>query len=461
MGNDMNYYKFIFIFWTIASILACKKYLDKVPNKSLSVLTTIAEYQQLLDNEIIYQLSPSLGDLSCDDYYLKYSDWQSRFILVKNCYIWARDIYEGNNTINNDWNYSYQNIYYANVVLDGLKTLKGDGQNDVDYRRVKAHALFVRAYHHYLLEELFGNIYKPSTADVDLGIPLRLTSKLDVKTTRATVSGVYQRIIEDLEEANSYLADPTVPVAKNRPSKPAIYAMLARVYLTMQDYAKARLYADSSIESYGKLINYNSLSLTSNYPFSAPDNEEVLFITYQIPYGGYIASPTNIIDSILYDSYDSNDLRKQIFFTISPSSGTPYVKGQYSGTSTPFNGIANDEVYLIRAECAARAGDKDAALEDLNELLINRWVTSEFTPLWANSADEALELILNERRKELPFRGVRWADLRRLNQDERFAKTLTRILDGNTYTLAPNDPRYVFPIPDDEINLSGIQQNPR
>jgi len=68
---------------------------------------------------------------------------------------------------------------------------------------------------------------------------------------------------------------------------------------------------------------------------------------------------------------------------------------------------------------------------------------------------------LKERRKELLFRGLRWTDLRRLNLDPRFAVTLARNVSGQIYSLPPEDPRYAWPIPDDEIQASGIPQNPR
>tara|TARA_R110002033_G_scaffold36621_1_gene75228 strand:+ start:3737 stop:3916 length:180 start_codon:yes stop_codon:yes gene_type:complete len=58
------------------------------------------------------------------------------------------------------------------------------------------------------------------------------------------------------------------------------------------------------------------------------------------------------------------------------------------------------------------------------------------------------------------WRGLRWQDIRRLNK-EGAGITLTRTLKGENYTLPPNDPRYIFPIPDDEIALSGIKQNVR
>jgi len=51
--------------------------------------------------------------------------------------------------------------------------------------------------------------------------------------------------------------------------------------------------------------------------------------------------------------------------------------------------------------------------------------------------------------------------LRRLNLDIQRAITLKRNLNGVLYTLPPNDARYVLPVPDLVIQLSGIQQNPR
>jgi hypothetical protein len=128
-----------------------------------------------------------------------------------------------------------------------------------------------------------------------------------------------------------------------------------------------------------------------------------------------------------------------------------------------FSGLATDEMYLIRAECNARKNKKTEALNDLNALLVKRWKTNTFTHIDTPTADAALQVILQERRKELCFRGIRWTDLRRLNQDPRFAVTLKRGLLGSTtlFTLPPNSDRYVYPIPDSEILFSGVPQNPR
>jgi hypothetical protein len=152
-----------------------------------------------------------------------------------------------------------------------------------------------------------------------------------------------------------------------------------------------------------------------------------------------------------------NDLRKNCFY-----SAVPAFKGGYAGGSTTFAGLAINEQYLIKAEVYARAGNTTEAMQALNTLLGKRWKTNTFVPYTASSAANALDQVIAERRKELPFTGMlRWIDLRRLNTDSRYAVTLTRNLNNQIYTLPPNDQRYVLPIPDLEIKLSGIQQNPR
>ncbi|GAA0881862.1 hypothetical protein GCM10009120_04580 [Sphingobacterium siyangense subsp. cladoniae] len=96
----------------------------------------------------------------------------------------------------------------------------------------------------------------------------------------------------------------------------------------------------------------------------------------------------------------------------------------------------------------------------LNKLLLHRWKSGKFQVLTAKSDSEALDLILKERRKELLFRGVRWLDLKRLNKEGREI-SLKRVLGGKEFVLYPNDLRYALPIPEDVIELSGMQQNPR
>jgi len=446
--------------------ISCRKYLDDKPNIKLAIPATLSDFQQLLDNPQMTDNSvPGAGDLGCDDYYLDYDKFQSLPPNRRNCYIWASDIWEG--APSSDWNAPYAIIYVANVVLESLNNDYIDNNANQDQlNAIRGHALFLRATHHYYLQETFGQPYKPSSANSDLGIPLKLTSNLANISFRSSVQAVFDQIIADLKSAAELLPNETS--IRSRPSKAAAFAMLARVYLTIQNYSKANEYANASLQINNTLFDFNDLTdnqRNSENPFSSysPPNDfvEVLYPSYQIFYN-VIGQTTIGIDTVLINSYDSNDLRRSVFYNKNTAAKIWYFKGYYSGTRTrPFVGPAVDEMYLIRAECFARLNNIDSAMDYLNALLTKRYVSDKFMPIDATDARDALQRILLERRKELVGRGVRWSDLRRLNQDADFAVTLFRTLNSESYTLPPNDKKYAYPIPDDEIRLSGIQQNPR
>lgn len=130
------------------------------------------------------------------------------------------------------------------------------------------------------------------------------------------------------------------------------------------------------------------------------------------------------------------------------------------GTSAFFTGISTDEVIITMAECYVRLGKIPEAKSSLNLLLEKRYKKGTFKPVDINE-NELLEFVLKERRKELPFRGIRWSDLKRLNLDSKFAKSISRVWGNEIITLEPGSNRYVFPIPDQVIRLTGIEQNAR
>ena len=453
--------------FVLICFISCKKsWLDAKSDKSLLVPTSLEDMQSLLYNTTYFNTNqPSLGELSSDDYYILYNKWQTLATATQqNAYLWAQDIYVGGTGF--DWNYGYSSVFYSNNILDGLSKIPIDNANQTTWNKIQSSVLFFRSVAFFNLAQLFAKPYTSNTASLDLGIPLKLSSDINERVSRASVQQTYDRIISDI-----ILAIPGLPnspqVNATQPSKPAAYAMLARVYLSMEKYDKALLYADSCLQIYSTLIDYNNY-LPPATPFSFP-----LYQPEQIIYGegyGYTSifsnsSPTWVVDSTLFQSYSANDLRRSLFFV--SVNGFIAFKGSYTRSVRPYTGIATDEVYLIRAECNARLGNTANAMADLNTLLRKRWKKDPITGLslyvdqTATDANDALSKILIERRKELIHRGLRWTDLRRLNKDPRFAITLTRILNGQTYTLSPNDPKYVLPIPDDEINLTGIQQNPR
>jgi hypothetical protein len=443
----------VLLFWISGLLCSCQKYLEARPDKSLAVPATLPDFQALMDFQGLTNNFPYAGSIASDDYFVNLSDWQAFEVNPRNTYIW--DAQAANDM---DWSYGYGNIVRTNVVLDGIDAAAGPKQAR---NNIKGQALFFRGYIFYQLANVFTLPYRAESAATDLGIPLKLKADITAKTTRSTLAETYAQIITDLKGAAALLPV-SVPV-KTRPSRPAAYGALARTYLAMGDYANANRYADSCLQDYSRLIDYNTLDTSSLNPFPM-FNDEVVFHAIDHA-GGDVVDPYYArVDTALFASYGPDDLRRYLFYTYAEN-GHYAFKGDYLGASygALFNGIATDEQLLIRAETYARLGQPAKAIDDLNALLARRYRKGSFKPYSDGmTANAALALILQERRKELAFRSeIRWGDLKRLSGDPRFARTLRRVLGGNTYTLVPGDKRYAFMLPVSVVLQTGIPQNAR
>jgi tetratricopeptide (TPR) repeat protein len=373
----------------------------------------------------------------------------------RNAAIWQQEIYAGEKN-NQDWAAPYQAVLAANSVLDVLKT-----QNigsDKEKLRIKGRALFLRAYAFYSLVSVFSKSYESSTAESDLGIPLKLDPAVEEVVSRSTVQETYDKIISDMTDAGELLNQDVIEAKKNQPSKAAVFAFLARVYLSMRKYDLAEKFAGQSLALFSALTDFNTLSTTSASAFTA-NSQETIYFSRGAGSGSSFWSSTYGVDPNLINLYSQNDLRLKIYFT--NATGIYKVKTINARRgSAPFSGLATDEVLLIKAECLARRGQVSEAIDILNTLKKTRIKTGFYTPEVATDQSEALEKVLIERRRALVWRTLRWTDIKRLNLEGRNI-VLTRKLDDKVFTLEPNSAKYVLPIPDDEVALSGIQQNIR
>lgn len=436
-------------------LFSCEKgFLDAKPDKALLVPSSLRDYQALLDNSLdLMNRTPALGEIASDDFFMADRTFDSYPETTQNTYIWAERIYSTPSVP--DWDLPYKQVFYANVVLDGLENNK-----ESQARNIKGMALFYRGWALFQAAQLFAAPYNREDAALLPGIPVRTTADVNLPSERGTLRHTYDQILSDIREAIALLE--VRQETPTRPSKAAAYALLARFYLVTGDYRKSKEYADSTLALHSDLLDYNDLDPAQEYPMptlylTSHRNPEVLFLSNLVA-TSYLGSSNNTLaDTSLYNSYTTHDLRKVLFFT--PSR---LFQGSYIGIrSFQFSGLAVDEVFLTRAEAHARLGNTEAALKDINTLLIKRFRAGHFKPFHVDEPEALLKFILQERRKELVARGVRWSDLRRLNQEARFAKVLYRNVDGREYTLRPGDLRYTFPIPDGEIQGSGIEQNKR
>jgi hypothetical protein len=452
-----------------ASVASCKKednFLNKKANNFDVVPTTLSDFQAILDDDDIVMNTgyPMIGLIGTDNVYLTSAAYGSLTAPENTAYSWTADIWEGGPSL--DWNNPYKIVEYANVVLDGIRSIQADSSSAKEYNNVRGSALFFRAFAFYNIASLFCTPYAAATAGTDLGIPLRINSDVNVVAKRSTVQETYDQITNDLKTAIGLL--PATGLFKSRPTSTSAKAILAKVYLCMEDYTNSFLYADQVLSVSGTIMDFNDPALVQPgnqppFPSDPNSNPEILFYAQGVGYNSIIPGyGSGYVDKLLFDSYAQNDLRKTTFYSDEGNNDFSFVGTYDAFDGYNFAGIATNEIYLIRAECEARAGNIPSALLDLNNLLDRRFVTGTYIPITTNSTDSLLQIIFQERRKELPFTGnIRWEDLRRLNKDPKFAITLQRSINGSIYTLPPNDLRYTYPFPDNEIQLSGIQQNKR
>lgn len=438
--------------------VGCSDYLELKPDQKMVIPETLEDCELLLnDYPTMNSGFPIMGEVSADNYYLTTTSWQSVSLIdERNGYIWSDEMV----TTATPWQTSYKAIYQSNQVLDVLENLKTKPA-DLDHSaKLKGAALFFRAFAFHQLLANYALNYSVTNASSMPGIPLRLKPAVDAAVKRASLTDSYAQVIADYKAAARLL--PADGALKARPYRGAAYGGLARTYLDMGMYEQAYLYADSALHVRADLLDYNSLNANASFPI-ARFNKEVLF--HAITSTSYaLAQGAAKIDSNLYRAYEQHDLRKKVFFKANTgaNAGTYAFKGSYNNTASGmFVGLTTAEMYLIRAESAARLGRIATALSDLNHLMKNRWLTGLYTEFYSVDRNTIIAKILAERRKELLFRGLRWPDLKRLNLDNTDKIQLKRIIDGKEYLLEPNSLKYALLIPQDAIDEGKLEQNKR
>lgn len=442
----------IYLTVLISSLGSCHSdFLEVKPQKSLLIPKTLTDLEALLNNSRTimnrsgYLWAVADGDFRVSDSYFLSLDNPSRFN-----YVWSD---ETTNWIG-DWDYSYQQVFYANVVLEGLQKMTGQ-YDKTKADELKGRALFHRAWALHLIAEQFAEVYDREKASSTLGIPCPVSPNVDQKTRRGTLEETYVRIFNDLKEALGLL--PERPAYITYASKVAAYALLARLHLKVGEYREALEASELALSITDALIDYNDVNLTQVRSFPIPvdisTNPEILY--YVTGASSTITNLNTFVDSSLYDLYSQDDLRKKLFFN-----DVMNYKGSYSGGTLPFMGLSTGEVYLIKTECEARLDESNKAVTTLNILRTKRYSKVEFKPFAVESRSTLISLILQERRRELVGKGITWMDLRRLNKELGRERTLSRFINGQHHTLEPGNKRYTMKMPMDEIGISGIEQNP-
>ncbi len=455
--------KLVYIVCALVTLSACDDWLEIVP-KGKIIPTKTEDYRLLLDQRVSRGASngfeESYGNMlfMSDDVIMSDDNFDENMgENDRNAYTWKDHIYLSTES-DGDWQALYSQISVANVVIDEIYDAEGDV---TEKNQLYAEAKVQRAYCYLILVNLYSKHYNSSSASTDLGIPMLFEPVLEGSLKRSSVQDAYNLILNDVQEVVDFLPD--VNDFNLRPSKAAAYALLSRAYLLIGDYTNALINSEESLKYKSFVYDYNELPKNRWYAtvVDLPDgyeNEEVLLLkTASNPYKLIYPSPE--LES-LYDK--TNDLRYTGLYYdewFPPYESKLYITEYLSGRQY---GLSTTEMLLTRAECNARNGEINKAMEDLDFLGEKRYETGTYTPVSAANKEEALLLVKEERRRELAFKGVRWFDLKRYNENDDANISITRTVKGTPYTLAPGDNKWVLPIGElYRSKNSEIEQNPR
>lgn len=449
---------YILVLGLLFILSGCNKFLEEKSDKKLAVPHTLEDLQALLD-DVIYVggQTASESEVSTDDYYVKENDMASLPESEQALYYWSAELPDDERN-GQGWRNGYREIYYCNLVLEGLTGLTQEERGTVKAHDIMGQALIKRAAAMLAMAEIWTMGYDNKDVDSPYGLPIRQNTNFNEKSKRGTLAETYDFIQEDLLKAKDLLT--LKSISKYRPTKAAAYGYLARLYLFKNDYVNAAIYSDSCISYHGgKLLDFGTLDISKRYGMPLPENNpEVIFLRTLTSF--FILGQTVAkISPDLLNNYDSNDYRLNLFFYPN-SDGSKRFKGSYTGSSGLFCGIALDEMYLIKIEALLQTGKFELAKIVTKEFVKNRYNLSsgKILNLDSMSNDELLNFIIQERRRELLMRGLRWSDIKRLNK---MGSNLGFERKESNIKLPPNDLRFAIPIPQNVVDLTGMLKNER
>lgn len=373
------------------------------------------------------------------------------------------------------WNRAYNALNRANNIINKIDLLYEQlpsEESDV-YETSKAEvdhllgqAIALRALIHFDLVRIYA---KPYSWDEGASLGVPFMDKPEISTpARENVSFVYERIIEDLEDADDLLDEGISGPAYM--TKYGAKALLARVYLYMEDWENARDYAEDVIKDGGYVLVDNEsyiaswgMEFTSESIFSLAMSNIDYSATGAIGYiylrAGYgDLRPTQEIKDLLADL---GGVRNEAFVKTDMIAEDEFVvKFPGRGDEDPQPGLDNvpilrlSEMYLIAAEAYANLDDDDNAQSMLNEIVLRANPDADEIEL---EGDELKERIYLEKRLEFAFEGHRLFDITRRQED---------LVRGDDCTaqncfIEAGDYRFVFPIPQRELDANeNMEQNP-
>lgn len=414
--------------------------------------------------------------------------------------IWRWDILATNTEITSVYAALYDAIARANFLLEYAPRVEQTLTTDSEigqFNQICGEAYFARALAYSELIRLYCKSYEgKDEATTTPGVVLVTKYNTDEPMIRSSLQASYELVIADLERAAELMdldegSMSGVIYNSTYFNEYTAYALRARVALYMKDYENAILYSSKVIDSGYYALSAANAQYTSDmsyfgYMWQYDDATEIIWkVGFTInSYGGalgrvffnydYISmKPDYVPSEWILALYDASDLRYSNYFqtyTTGYSHGLTWpLLIKYFGNMSFFNQqilhtsmpkpLRLAEQYLIRAEAyAAGRGNYAMAGDDIATLRSARYLS--YGGSVSMTEDNAMEIIEQERIKELYMEGVRLMDLKRWHKGFERTPQTESIENGSSLKVEADDPLFVWPIPQHELESPGSMIEP-
>jgi starch-binding outer membrane protein, SusD/RagB family len=491
MKNNKYIISLIFV---ITMTMGCKKFVDYNPHEDYQItaddyLKTSDDYQKM----VIGTYSPLqwlwantvIGDVASDN---SVAGGENATDQIGFQQIDDYQITPINSYLTEAWKACYEGINRANYLHENKAKLDFAGK-DALYGEV----YFLRAYYYFELVRMFG--------DVPLFVDKRLSVADSKQFQRSPKADVYKQIEADLTSAIAVL--PITNIQKGRITKYAAQALLGKVLLYQNKFDAAAAMLENVVNGPFNLVpNFGDIFLQTGengvesvfeiqysnaspfYDWSNPGRGQgnlavqvcgIRNLEGSSPYGqGW---STNLPTANLANAFTTGDKRKAVtvldieaYKTANPSFNIKYLVAPYKNTGlynqkylprkgetsgqvelnylNNFRTIRYADVLLMAAEAFNRATTPN---DGKAQGYLNRVRQRAFGDALHNITVTGAALkqaIWDERRLELAMEGDRFFDLVRTGQ------AVSKI---QGFVANKNE---LFPIPQQEIDISGLKQNP-
>lgn len=446
---------------------SCSNYLDDAP-KGSKIPTTLADYEAFLRDEYSNQSVDAAQALNLmNDKFIDIATLAAERLTKAN-YMWdeTADRIDLKQSDERMYYGQYQGISTFNLIIENALTTTEATEDQK--RIVWAEAKILRAMSYYNLVNFYADTYDASTAKTKLSVPLITSADVNAPSKQVTIQELYDFILNDVKEALPYL--PKVSQTALHPNLGAGYAFNSRVYLQMSNYTEALKYANLALTENNRLYDWNAYYVANKTVIDLPNSytntpspmgyDYVENYTYR--HGASTSLSTEFsIPVERAQRFEAGDVRFKSRWKIRTVGVETYYRRTLSGMFN-YGGITTVEIYLIKAECMARAGQISEALTALNAVRKTRIQPSSYQDIATTDKTVALNAIFKTKYNELILTLIPFADARRLNAEGVYKVSFSKVDNGTTYNLSSTSHLWTMPFPQGAVKNPGngtITQN--